>query len=174
VATAKILADPACVLIISKNASIRREKTMSWPANHPSFPNRAAVQDALLLLLFEHGVEGTALWALDTYEPLADFFKLSEDARSMTRKECCRDDRKEPYWHTWVQLARKSLVDDGDLYPVHPLRRGLWRLTEQGKRRAARIAAQTPRHPFGACTPTTPVSPRWLKSPAEMLEDLGL
>jgi len=47
------------------------------------------VQDALLLLLLECGGEPAALWAEDTYEPLADFFNLDEYARSVTRDEWC-------------------------------------------------------------------------------------
>lgn len=59
---------------------------MSRPANHPLFDSGITVQEALLLLLFECGGEANALWAEDTYKPLAGFFGLSEHARSVTRR----------------------------------------------------------------------------------------
>jgi len=143
----------------------------------PTFPPTDKVQEALLLLLFKRGGDSNALWAEDTYEPLADFFILSEHDRSVTRHALSNDGHNEPYWHTMVQFARQRLVDNKDLHkPDVHWHVGIWRLTEQGKRSAASLAAGRSRAAFADHRPIAPVHAAQLgKFPAKItLKDLGL
>jgi restriction endonuclease Mrr len=147
---------------------------MSRPANHPLFPIGDRVEEALLLTLSHLGSDTAALFAADTYEPLGDFFDLSGYARSVTRAEYLHDGHNEPYWHTWVQWARDRLVKSGDLECP---RRGIWMLTEQGKRRAERLRARMRQVELPVLNGHTVrlVDPVMLKAPSELtLEDLGL
>lgn len=140
--------------------------------NHP-FPKDEQVQEALLVLLLEMGGELCALHACDTYAPLADFFHLGQSVRSISRDDYLHDGRDERYWHTWVQFSRERLVDNSDLQCP---RRGIWMLTDKGRRhaKAAKDMLSRTLYSFGSHV-LAPVSPAELKPENEItLADLGL
>jgi hypothetical protein len=124
------------------------------------FPKSRDVGEALLLLLLKHGGEHFALWAKDTYEPLADYFRLDKRERSLSRNAILGDGHKEPYWHTWVQSAHKQLKKTGHI--IQPNYR-LWQLTEQGRSEALRIASEPHCHSFETTVNITPVRSAWLQ-----------
>ena len=117
---------------------------MNQSADHPRYPAYVDIGDALQLLIYKCGGNDYVLRASETYEPLADRFKLSMRARTVTRAELLnkpkRNDKK-PYWHKLVQFGRLRLVEKGDLHRLGGL--GLWKLTKQGRRHAAKLAAST-------------------------------
>jgi hypothetical protein len=106
-----------------------------------NFPRAPRIEEALLLLLYKEGGPHGALRSGDTYGPLADRLDLNPQLRLVTRAEYLGDDCNTPYWHTHVQAAREKLVKSGDLQG--PLIKGLWKLTEQGRRRAERVKLRT-------------------------------
>lgn len=94
----------------------------------------------------------------------------SVSVKLIARNKLLEDCRKEPYWHTRVQSSHNKLVHNGDIH-ASPHRRGLWRLTKQGKHRALQIAAQTASHAFADCILPVP-SPEFRK-PIEEWEEFA-
>src|SRR5690606_31591390 len=96
--------------------------------------------EPLLVLILSCGGADGAIHAADAYAPLANFFGLDDRSRVFSREEKFGDNRDEPYFNNLVQWARQNLIDRGDL---HSTKRGIWRLTSQGRRRAERARDNT-------------------------------
>ncbi len=101
------------------------------------YPTQHQIADKLLLLLRKNGGPKANMRSDETYEPLADRFNLSEEARNLPRCEYYTDDvHHGPAWHNLVQWARRELKDAGYL-ALSP--RGIWRLSERGIKRADEV-----------------------------------
>lgn len=97
----------------------------------PPYPD---VEKELLLLLFRSGGSKFSRKADEVYSPLADVFGLTQEQRTRLHP-----DREESAWNNRVQWARRKLVDSGLIFRGP---RGVWRLTEIGRRQAEAIAHQ--------------------------------
>lgn len=102
-----------------------------------AYPHYDELELPLLKLLFEEGGELRQLRALQTYEPLARHFSLSELERTQPRSVVLGDGRDEPFWNNMVQWARRKLNSRGYLADAP---HGYWRLSELGIGRAAPLA----------------------------------
>ncbi|HUU09133.1 MAG TPA: winged helix-turn-helix domain-containing protein [Phycisphaerae bacterium] len=100
-----------------------------------AFPEYIDLADALLSFVFLNGGEDKEVAASSTYEPLADFFALTDAQRTVQRP----DGRAESFWHNRVQWARQRLINQGYM---ERRRHGWWGLTPAGELRAARIQAR--------------------------------
>jgi len=101
-----------------------RNNRLSLPDQH------SEIAPALLVLIFR---SGGCVAPANTYEPLADFFELSDEQRNARRK----DPTKGKEWHTYVMFARELLKKDGML---DARERGKWRLTPQGSAKAEALS----------------------------------
>lgn len=101
-------------------------------------PEYEELADALLAFVYLNGGDEYEVRAGSTYEPLAEFFALSQVERSRPRP----DGYSGSDWHNKVQWTRQRLINHGLLYgPQHGFwRRGVWRLTRAGISRASLIA----------------------------------
>ena len=86
-----------------------------------------------LALLKEIVRQGGQAKPSDLYEPLATFFKLTAEQRTI--KSPSRRDSK---WINDVQLVRKALVDKGELHPTSSSGHGLYKITYRGEKRVER------------------------------------
>ncbi len=93
------------------------------------YPRESDVADRLLVLLFERG---GAMKSSDTYQPLAQTLKLSEDLRTKLLED--GSGRRE--WNNKVQWARNDLRKSGWLDGSE---HSVWKLTESGRIRAERL-----------------------------------
>jgi hypothetical protein len=107
---------------------------MGRSAKHASFPAGREIQNALLSLLYKSPHH--ALWAAETYQPLADTFGLKN-------QQC---------WHTHVCTARNALAAKGFLRRRSKNRH--WILTAAGKRQAERLSEEAAGHGFARRGPT--------------------
>jgi hypothetical protein len=111
-------------------------------ASHPRyqglFPNSDKVERALRVLIWVRGGPHHILRSGDAYEPLADFFDLSLEARTVSRDDYYGDNKSEPAWRNIVQWARRKLNDYGQL---RPSAHGMWQLSQRGLQEAERDAA---------------------------------
>ena len=90
------------------------------------YPPYAEVEHALLKLLANtKGMEPRKVYPL-----LADHFKLTSEQRVRLRH-----DKDEPVWNNRVQWARRKLVEQG---LMHRQPHGIWRLNDDGERKATR------------------------------------
>ena len=100
-----------------------------------SFPAYDLMAEALLCFIYKHGGDGHGVTPKETYEPLANFFGLSDRARTRPRP----DGKPGLHWHNRVQWTRQRLINsgllDGSTY-------GVWRLTLRGRRQAQRLIAK--------------------------------
>ena len=90
-----------------------------------AFPKYEEIEKPLLCLIFHSGGDKHEIQANETYQPLADCFKLSASEKTELRN----DGRDEPLWNNMVQWARRKLNDQGYLASAP---RGIWRLSESG------------------------------------------
>lgn len=102
-----------------------------------AYPHYDELELPLLKLLYEKGGDLRQLRALQTYEPLASHFGLSEIERTQTRAAVLGDGRDEPFWNNMVQWARRKLNARGYLAGAQ---HGYWRLSELGVSKAAPLA----------------------------------
>lgn len=89
-------------------------------------PKRKEIRQPLLSMLAGRG--GSAR-PKDLYAPLAEQFRLS----SADLAETCGGDSK---WQALVREARDYLVEQGLVHPATPKHRGVWTLTDKGRRMA--------------------------------------
>lgn len=99
-----------------------------------AYPSENDVVDPLIYCIFLMG--GKARPA-SIYEPLADFFRLSQSERRRTRDDEYFDGKDERLWHNIVQYARLKAVDGGS---IERGQRGVWRLSTKGKQKAELMA----------------------------------
>ncbi len=99
------------------------------------FPEYEQMADALLWYIYTNGGVSYSLHPKEIYDPLADFFGLDEEERRRPRP----DGYSGSHWENRVQWTRQRLINEGEL-DGHI--RGVWRLTDQGIRRAARIKSR--------------------------------
>lgn len=93
-----------------------------------AYPVYVQVEEALLSLLYFNGGPDYQLMSFETYEPLADYFNLSEQER--TKGRLFKDGRYEPKWNNMVQWARRQLKKKKYLDASAP--RATWKLTSKG------------------------------------------
>jgi hypothetical protein len=80
-----------------------------------TFPAYRDIEDPLLCYIYRNGGTQYCVRSSDTYEPLAEFFKLSPSKRMTTRDELHNDGRVELVWNKMVQWARRELKNMGVL-----------------------------------------------------------
>jgi restriction endonuclease Mrr len=99
-----------------------------------TFPSQDSLMDPLLVLLLLKGGADGRLKAIETYRPLASFFKLPDDERDELRVPTSKG-RK---WDAHVCYVREKLKVAGLLDRTAP--RGIWQLTNEGRARSQSIA----------------------------------
>jgi restriction system protein len=99
------------------------------------FPEYEDMEEPFLCYIFFNGGSEYAVRADTTYEPLADFFDLTKEERTRSRP----DRPLELHWHNRVQWTRQRLINQGDL---DGRKRGIWKLTDQGLKRASSVASR--------------------------------
>jgi hypothetical protein len=95
-----------------------------------AFPEYQDTTDALLAFIYLRGSSDYSIKTSDSYEPLADYFQLDKDDRTMTRDGSRGDGRPEKAWHNYIQWTRQQLVNDGYILPKQV--QGIWKLSERG------------------------------------------
>ena len=105
-----------------------------------ALPKYTAIDEPLLCLIYLQGGSEFQMKSDDTYEPLADFFNLSSEDRTLGRY--FKDNRFEYKWHNMVQYARWRLTKDHYLDGNAP--RGIWKLSKEGITTARRMADKYP------------------------------
>jgi 5-methylcytosine-specific restriction enzyme A len=108
-----------------------------------TYPHYDELELPLLKLIFEHGDEQYQLLASKTYEPLANYFGLSELEQTQSRNAILADGRNEPFWNNMVQWARRKLNERGYLSTAP---RGYWRLSAVGVEKAKPLSTGHLRH----------------------------
>jgi hypothetical protein len=101
------------------------------------FPEYKEVEEPLLAYIYCNGDIQYKIKSNESYNPLADYFRLSEEDREKTRDELFGDGRNEKAWSNRVQWARKSLNDYG--YLEKNSGQGIWRLSSLGISAAEKI-----------------------------------
>lgn len=101
-----------------------------------ALPKYKAIDEPLLCLIYLQGGSEFQMKSDDTYEPLADFFNLSSEDRTIRRY--FKDNRFEYKWHNMVQYARWRLTKDYRLDGSAP--RGMWKLSKEGIDTARHLA----------------------------------
>jgi len=96
-------------------------------------PEYEEMIEPLLCYIYFNGGGRYEVRPIDTYEPLADYFDLTQEERTRPRQ----DGYPGKYWHNRVQWTRQRLINQGYLDGSTS---GIWRLTSKGVRRAAKIA----------------------------------
>lgn len=100
------------------------------------FPPYENIEKALLYLIYVNGGE---LHSSETYEPLSNYFKLSNEAKEITRSNYFGGEpHNQLAWHCLVQWGRSDLKKAGYLEPNAP--RGLWKLNKAGISAAERLS----------------------------------
>ena len=108
---------------------IRREHQKTFP--------RARIAESLLMFLRLRGGEEAALDPALIYAPLADYYELSGQDRSLCATLYYVGTTKPgPAWHSEVKSAGKALKDDGYLVAETSSGNSIWRLTASGMERA--------------------------------------
>lgn len=102
------------------------------------YPAYQHVEEALLSLLYFNGGFDYQMMSFETYEPLADYFNLSEQER--TKGRLFKDGRYEPKWNNIVQWARRQLKKKKYLDASAP--RATWKLTGKGVSAAKNISSK--------------------------------
>ncbi len=75
----------------------------------------------------------------DSYEPLAEYFGLSDSQRRMPR-----EGRNEPLWHNMVQQGRRQLKNQKRCLAASG--RARWKLNAKGVALAEKVADRYPMH----------------------------
>ena len=97
------------------------------------FPEYEDMEEPLLCYIYFNGGEEYEVRPADTYDPLADYFGLSQAERNRPRP----DGHSGSHWQNRVQWTRQRLINHGYL---DGSTRGIWRLNAQGRQRAERVA----------------------------------
>lgn len=100
-----------------------------------SYPYFFAIVEPLLVFIYENGGDVHAVKAKDTYEPLADYFNLTEIERTRTYDDIYKNGRNAIYWRTLVQRAKNSVY----IRCMMPASKGVWTLTNQGVQVAQQV-----------------------------------
>lgn len=98
-----------------------------------TYPHYDELELPLLKLIFEQGDEQYQLHATRCYEPLANYFGISQLEQTQSRNSVLGDGREEPFWNNMVQWARRKLKERGYLAPTP---RGIWQLSDLGIEKA--------------------------------------
>jgi hypothetical protein len=106
------------------------------PQHHKTFP-RARIAETLLMFLRLRGGEHSALDPALVYAPLADYYELSDQDRTLCATlYYVAMTKPGPAWHSEVKSAGKDLKDDGYLVAETRSGNSVWRLTPSGVDRA--------------------------------------
>lgn len=105
-----------------------------------SFPEYKELEDPLLAYIYCNGGDQHQISSKESYNPLANYFGLSEEDRIKTSDELFGDGKKEKAWSNRVQWARKSLNDYG--YLDKNSGRGFWKLSNLGIIAASKISSK--------------------------------
>jgi len=101
-----------------------------------AFPEEQIRQEALLCLIYFLGFKGDSDYQLapnETYEPLADYFKLTEFDRNRLE-----GDEKRSAWMINIQGTRERLAQKG--YIRRPSPNKVWKLTPTGIEKAKQLS----------------------------------
>jgi 5-methylcytosine-specific restriction protein A len=90
-----------------------------------ALPTYKEIEIPLLCLIYASGGARHEISSSDAYNPLADYFGLSEYERSVPLPM----DQRRSQWNNMVQWARRELKDNGYLAIT---KRGQWRLSAAG------------------------------------------
>lgn len=92
-----------------------------------AFPHYKDIEEPLLCLIYFNGGASYQMKSGDTYKPLADYFKLSQ--QEMETGRLFNDNRYESEWNNRVQWARNELKKA--IY-LDKTARGIWKLSTLG------------------------------------------
>ena len=106
-----------------------------------NIPHQTEIEQPLLIFIYLNGGEQYSVKAISTYEPLANYFKLSDSDRSLTRNDVYKDGRTESYWHNQVQYARNRLSESNYL---RKSAHGIWQLSRLGIGHARSVLQRRP------------------------------
>ena len=98
------------------------------------YPSPRAIQNALLMHIYESGGDNKSVHCASVLEPLADRFNLSEELR---RRERSGERNHGTQWRQNIHQARNTLTN-GKLI-LRPSLRNIWQLTEKGAERAREL-----------------------------------
>jgi hypothetical protein len=101
-----------------------------------AFPEYEEMVEPLLCFIYFNGGQNFAVRPRDTYKPLANFFKLTEQDRMQSR----HDGRPGKEWDNKVQWTRQKLINDGEFDGTAT--RGIWRLSQKGLGRAKSVCSK--------------------------------
>lgn len=99
------------------------------------YPYFASIADPLLVFIYENGGEKYEIKAKNAYEPLANYFQLTETQKTRTENDIYDNGRNGIYWKSLVQRAKESLL----LSHIMPGPKGIWSLTKSGIEKAKSI-----------------------------------
>lgn len=99
------------------------------------FPGYESISDVLLMYIKIHGGHEHSMYCKNTYDALAKFFNLTDNARRISRAEYYSNDNRDNIsaWNTIIQWTRQRLKNAGYLAESE---RGVWKLSTQGVQRA--------------------------------------
>ena len=106
---------------------------MPFPINERSRERR----EALLCLIYLMGRPHYEMPSVETYNPLAEFFALTE----AEREQRILDGTNRRYWDNLIQNSRQDLVESG---LIDKSDRAIWRLTEKGLEEARSLVESNP------------------------------
>ena len=109
--------------------SIRIEHQRTFP--------KSRIAETLLMFIRSRGGEQAAINSAFVYTPLADYYELPAEIRTLSRAAYYTSDKKPGHaWDCEVREAAKELKKDGYLVFATHSGQSIWRLTSSGVDRA--------------------------------------
>jgi len=106
------------------------------PEHRKTFPT-ARIAETLLMFMRLRGGANAAMNSTFVYGPLADFYELSEEIRTLSTNDYYMgESRPGLAWESEVKGAVKEMKKDGHLVSAVRSGKAIWRLTPSGVERA--------------------------------------
>lgn len=100
-----------------------------------SYPSTYSIEDPLLSYIYENGSKNHKVKSIDTYDPLADYFKLSNKQRTRTYHDIYGNNQTRIYWRSLVYQAKDRL----HMRYINIGAKGIWQLSKSGVERAEKF-----------------------------------
>jgi hypothetical protein len=117
------------------------------PEHRKTFPT-ARIAETLMMFIQLRSGAGRAVNSEAVYAPLADYYELSEQERTLRASDYYAGNIKSGLaWHGAVNAAARDLIKEGYLVAENSSKKPVWRLTAKGVDRAdfwiVRMTAKT-------------------------------